>query len=210
MTIVLASRNLHKLRELERLFDLPHIQLRSALDLEGAPDPEETGVTFAENAAIKAEALMRFTGEWALADDSGLCVDVLRRPDGIEVPGVYSARYCGRHGDDGANNAKLLADLDALEAAADGAPVSRRCRFVSALALVAPDGRVFHAEGDCPGTLLRAGRGSNGFGYDPLFLPDGYDQTFAELPSEVKCTFSHRAVSARAMRRILLELFPAP
>lgn len=206
MKIILASRNLHKLSEMEKLFSLPHIRLVSSLDIPHAPDPDENGITFAQNAVIKAKALAEFTHEWTLADDSGLCVDALRKPDGTEVPGVYSARYCGEHGNDAANNEKLLADLESLEEKSHN--VSRRCHFACALALVSPDGQTHLAEGICPGILLRAGRGNNGFGYDPLFQPDGYDQTFAELPGDVKCTFSHRAVAARKMREILLGLFP--
>ena len=107
-------------------------------------------------------------------------------------------------GEDGANNALLLRNLDAL-----GPKAPRTCHFSCALALVAPDGREFVALGQCPGTLLREGRGTNGFGYDPLFLPDGRDKTFAELPREVKCTFSHRARAAERMRPLLRSLFPA-
>ena len=120
------------------------------------------------------------------------------------APGVHSARYAGVHGEDGANNALLLRNLDAL-----GPKAPRTCHFSCALALVAPDGREFVALGQCPGTLLREGRGTNGFGYDPLFLPDGRDKTFAELPREVKCTFSHRARAAERMRPLLRSLFPA-
>lgn len=206
MKIILASRNLHKLGEMEKLFSLPHIRLVSALDIPHAPDPDENGLTFAQNAVIKAKALAEFMHEWTLADDSGLCVDALRKADGTEVPGVYSARYCGVHGKDAANNEKLLADLKALEGKSSN--VSRRCHFACALALVSPDGTTYLAEGICPGNLLRTGRGENGFGYDPLFQPDGYDKTFAELPGDVKCTFSHRAVAAQKMREILLKLFP--
>ncbi len=193
MRLVLASRNEHKLVELRLLCALDSATLVSALETPGAPDPEETGGTFVENALIKARALRDFCGEWALADDSGLCVDALGG-----APGVLSARYCGRHGDDAANNAKLLADMDAL-----GPSAPRTCRFSCALALVSPDGREFAAIGQCPGRLLREGRGTDGFGYDPLFLPDGYDRTFAELPREEKCRFSHRAVAAAAMRPVI-------
>ena len=197
MRLVLASRNQHKLVELRLLCGLDPSSLVSALETPGAPDPEENGATFVENALIKARALRDFSGEWALADDSGLCVDALHG-----APGVRSARYCGRHGDDAANNAKLLADMDAL-----GPSAPRTCRFSCALALVSPEGREFVAIGQCPGRLLREGRGTDGFGYDPLFLPDGYDRTFAELPREEKCRFSHRAVAAAALRPVLSSLF---
>lgn len=197
MRLVLASKNPHKLVELRTLCGLDGDSLVSALDTPGAPDPEETGCTFVENALIKARALCAFAGEWALADDSGLCVDALGG-----APGVLSARFCGRHGDDAANNAKLLAAMDGL-----GPRASRLCHFSCALALVAPDGREFASVGHCPGRLLREGRGTDGFGYDPLFLPDGHDKTFAELPRELKCLFSHRAVAAAALRPVIRFVF---
>lgn len=199
MRLVLASRNAHKLVELRVLCGLGAEFLVSALETPGAPDPDENGATFAENALIKARALRDFSGEWALADDSGLCVDALGG-----APGVMSARYSGRHGADGENNAKLLADLAAL-----GPSAPRTCHFSCALALVSPEGREFVALGQCPGRLLHEGRGTDGFGYDPLFLPDGRDRTFAELPREEKCRFSHRAVAAAAMRPVLASLFPS-
>ena len=193
--IVLASRNGHKLAELRKLFDMPQELLRSVADYPGAPDPDENGQTFEENALIKARAIRDFTGEWAMADDSGLEVDAL----GGE-PGVYSARYAGIHGDDAANNRLLLEKMATLKA-------PRSAHFTCAIALVSPDGREYNATGICPGTILHEGRGHNGFGYDPLFLPDGYDKTFAELPSDVKCKFSHRAVAAADMRRMMAGIF---
>ena len=198
MRLILASRNEHKLVELRALCGLEDAFLVSATECPGAPDPEEDGATFVENALIKARALRDFSGEWALADDSGLEVDALGG-----APGVHSARYAGVHGRDDDNNALLLRNLDAL-----GPGASRACHFSCALALVAPDGREFVALGQCPGTLLREGRGNNGFGYDPLFLPDGWDRTFAELTREAKCSFSHRARAADRMRPILRTLFP--
>lgn len=198
MRLVLASKNPHKLVELRQLCGLPAEFLVSALETPGAPDPVENGETFVENALIKARALRDWCGDWALADDSGLCVDALGG-----APGVLSARYCGHHGDDAACNAKLLADLEAL-----GPCTSRLGHFSCALALVSPDGREFVAIGHCPGRILREGRGTDGFGYDPLFLPDGFDKTFAELPREEKCRFSHRAVAAAAIRPVFASLFP--
>ena len=198
MRLILASRNAHKLVELRVLCGLPDECLLPATECPGAPDPDENADTFVGNALIKARALRDFSGEWALADDSGLEVDALGG-----APGVRSARYAGAHGDDGANNALLLRNLAAL-----GPRASRACHFSCALALAAPDGREFVAVGQCPGTLLHEGRGTNGFGYDPLFLPDGHDRTFAELPRETKCGFSHRAVAAARMRTVLRALFP--
>lgn len=197
MKLVLASHNEHKLRELRVLCGLPEDVLVSATEFPSVPDPDETGTTFIENALIKARALRDATGEWALADDSGLEVDALGG-----APGVHSARYAGEHGRDDANNELLLKNLAAL-----GPDASRTCHFSCALALVAPDGREWTVEGQCPGTLLHTGRGNNGFGYDPLFLPDGFDKTFAELASDVKCTFSHRAKACEKMRPIIAEQF---
>lgn len=194
--IVLATRNKHKLAELRRLLGIPTELLRSAVEYEGAPDPEETGTTFEENALIKARAISWFTGEWALADDSGLEVDAL---DG--APGVISARYAGNHGDDAANNRLLLNNLAAVP------EEPRTAHFSCAIALVVPDGAEYIARGECSGTILYEERGSNGFGYDPLFLPDGHDKTFAELSTEVKCGFSHRAAAAIAMRQIMENIF---
>lgn len=200
MKLVLASRNEHKLAELRVLCGLPEGTLVSAASFPGAPEPEEDADTFVGNALLKARALRDFTGEWALADDSGLCVDALGG-----APGVLSARYAGRHGDDAANNSLLLRNLAAL-----GPKAPRTCHFSCALALVSPDGREFVAIGLCPGVLLHEGRGTDGFGYDPLFLPDGRDRTFAELPREVKCTFSHRAAAAARMRPLLAKVLHAP
>ena len=196
MRLILASRNAHNLAELRVLCGLPQGFLVPATEVPGAPDPDENGSTFVENALIKARALRDVSGEWALADDSGLSVDALGG-----APGVLSARYAGVHGRDADNNALLLANLAAL-----GPKAPRTCHFSCALALVSPDGREFVAIGQCPGTLLHEGRGTDGFGYDPLFLPDGWDRTFAELPRETKCTFSHRAVAAARMRPLVASL----
>ena len=193
--LVLASRNQHKLIELQKLFNIPLDSLRLATDYPGAPDVEENGDTFEENALIKARALRDFTGEWAVGDDSGLEVDSL----GGE-PGIYSARYAGQHGNDEANNQRFLQKMAPLSA-------PRTAHFTCAIALASPDGREFVATGHCPGTILHQGRGNNGFGYDPLFLPDGYDKTFAELQSDVKCSFSHRAVAAGKMCEMMKTIF---
>ena len=194
-TLVLATKNKHKLTELRKIFGIPEDHIRLATDYPGAPDVEETGVTFEENALIKARALRDFTGEWAIADDSGLEVDSL---DG--EPGIFSARYAGTHGDDAANNNLLIEKMAPLSA-------PRTAHFTCAIALVSPDGHEFVATGYCPGVILHKGRGNNGFGYDPLFLPEGYEKTFAELPSDVKCSFSHRAVAAAKMREIMQTVF---
>ncbi len=194
-TIAIATRNKHKLVELRRMFGLPESKALSAADYPGMEEPDENGDTFEENALIKARAMCEFTGHWTIADDSGLEVDALGG-----APGVHSARYAGKHGDDAANNSLLLEKL-----ASPGLP--RTAHFTCAMALVAPDGREYTVNGICPGRILHSGRGDNGFGYDPLFLPDGHDKTFAELPTETKCLFSHRAVAAEKMRAIMQSLF---
>jgi len=194
LTFVLASRNRHKLVELRELFGIPGNCLASAADFPGAPEPEETGTTFVENALIKARALRDFTGLWAISDDSGLTVEALGG-----APGVDSALYAGTHGDDGANNRLLIANLAAH-------PRPWRGAYECVIAVAAPDGREFTAAGSCAGEIVPDGRGTNGFGYDPFFIPDGFTQTFAELPPETKQTFSHRALAAAKIREILQNI----
>lgn len=194
-TIIFASKNRCKLVELRTLCGIPESCIRLATEYSDAPDVEENGATFEANALIKARALRDFTGEWALADDSGLEVDALNGE-----PGIFSARYAGEHGNDAANNQYLLEKLAALDA-------PRTAHFTCAIALVSPDGQEYVTIGHCPGTILHEGRGSNGFGYDPLFLPNGYEKTFAELSSDVKCNISHRAKAAAEMKIIMNQLF---
>ncbi len=183
-TIVVATGNAHKLVEIEAILGaaLPGVRFVSIKQLGDFEDPEETGTTFAENALIKARAAVAETGFAAVADDSGLVVDALNGE-----PGVYSARYAGVHGDDAANNAKLLRNL------ADVPAPDRTARFMSVVALVRPDGTELTGTGACEGTIGFEGRGSNGFGYDPLFLPeDTPGKTMAELTPEEKNAISHR------------------
>ncbi len=182
--VVLASNNAGKLREfreiLEGLFEI--VSLRE-LGLEA--DPEETGGSFEENARIKAEYSCHLSGLPALADDSGLEVDAL---DG--APGIYSARYAP--GTDADRVVKLLQDMENVE--------KRTARFVSVVALVYPDGRQVTARGTCEGVITQQPQGEGGFGYDPIFLPDGYDQTFGLLSAETKNSISHRGRAVRALR----------
>lgn len=182
--VVLASNNAGKLREfreiLEGLFEI--VSLRE-LGLEA--DPEETGGSFEENARIKAEYSCRLSGLAALADDSGLEVDAL---DG--APGIYSARYAP--GTDADRVTKLLQDMENVE--------DRTARFVSVVALVYPDGRQVTARGTCEGVITWQPQGEGGFGYDPIFLPDGYDRTFGLLSAETKNSISHRGRAVRALR----------
>jgi XTP/dITP diphosphohydrolase len=161
------------------------------------PDVEETGATFAENALLKAHQISQYTGLPALADDSGLCVDALGG-----APGIFSARWSGVHGDDEANLRKVLAELKAL-----GDPI-RSAHFRCAVALVIPEVHPSGAqeivrEGEMVGELVHEPRGSNGFGYDPIFQPLGYTQTSAELSSEEKDAISHRG---HALQAILPEI----
>ena len=180
MKLVLASDNRHKLAEFLELFRGTDVELLTKTEAGFTEEVEETGATFAENAFIKAEAVTRSTGLAAIADDSGLCVDAL---DG--APGVHSARYTGNHEDpDEARNALLLKNLAGRE--------DRGARFVSALCCVFPNGDVLRAEGICPGRILEVPKGENGFGYDPIFLPEGFDRSMAELTMEEKNAISHR------------------
>lgn len=190
--LMLASHNMKKLRELRAILEpivpgLDPESVRSAREIDAA-EPVEDGITFAENALIKARALAQASGLPAVADDSGLCVDILGG-----APGIFSARWCGCHGDDDANNALLLAQL------ADVPEHNRAARFVCAAVLVTPGGEEFVEIGEMPGRLRFAPRGEGGFGYDPLFMPDGYDVTSAELPAEVKNRISHRGKALVAL-----------
>lgn len=183
-TVVVATGNAHKLIEIEEILGraLPGTRFVALGQLGDFEDPEETGSTFAENAIIKAEAAVAETGLVSVADDSGLVVDAL---DG--EPGVYSARYAGVHGDDAANNAKLLDNMR------DVPDAERTARFMSVVALIEPSGVVRLGKGVCEGVVGHEGRGDHGFGYDPLFLPDDTPgKTMAELLPEEKNAISHR------------------
>ena len=190
--LVLATHNRHKLGELRAILHpaLPGLDLEAVVtagDL-GVSDPREDGVTFEENALIKARAVARATGLPAVADDSGLAVDVLGG-----APGIFSARWAGRHGDDKANLDLLLAQL------ADIAEPHRGARFVCAAALVTPDGLEVVEHGALVGTLAAAPRGRNGFGYDPVLVPLGDTRTCAELAPDEKNAISHRGQAFRAL-----------
>ncbi|WP_147796129.1 RdgB/HAM1 family non-canonical purine NTP pyrophosphatase [Cellulomonas sp. Y8] len=190
--LVLATHNAHKLGELRAILvpALPGLDPDSVVGARdvGAPEPVEDGVTFAENALIKARALAAHTGLPAVADDSGLSVDVLGG-----APGIFSARWSGRHGDDRANLDLLLAQLS------DIAPEHRGARFTCAAALVTPDGEEHVELGHLAGTLATAPRGEHGFGYDPILVPAGGDLTCAELAPEEKNRISHRGQAFRAL-----------
>ncbi|WP_324652517.1 RdgB/HAM1 family non-canonical purine NTP pyrophosphatase [Georgenia sp. H159] len=190
--LVLATHNAHKIGELRAILapllpDLDPAAVVGAADV-GAPEPVEDGVTFAENALIKARALTAATGLPAVADDSGLAVDVLGG-----APGIFSARWAGKHGDDRANLELLLAQL------ADVRAEHRGARFVCAAALVTPDGAEVVETGTMPGRLLTEPRGTGGFGYDPILQPDGENRSAAELSAEEKNAISHRGEAFRAL-----------
>lgn len=188
MRILIATRNAHKLEEIGPM--LPGVELVSTANWPDVPDPVEDGETFIANAVIKAEAWCKATGLPTIADDSGLMVDAL---DG--APGIYSARYAGTHGDSAANNAKLLAELK------DVPPAERTAQFICALALAQPGEMTRTLQGTCRGRIALEPSGRGGFGYDPLFIPDGYDRSFADLPEEVKAHLSHRANAFEVARQ---------
>lgn len=196
MRFVLASGNAGKVVELEQLLAGSGVELVAQTSL-GVSDADETGLTFVENALIKARHAARITGLPALADDSGICVDAL---DG--APGLYAARYAGTHGDSAANNAKLLRELD-------GVPSDKRTAYFIAVLVVlrhADDPAPLIAEGRWHGRILEAPRGEGGFGYDPLFLPDGYDVSAAELDVALKNRLSHRGQALDVLKARFAEL----
>ena len=195
--LVLATRNAHKLAELRAILAESGVgaELLGADAFPEVPDVKETGVTFEENALLKAHALAQATGLPAVADDSGLCVEVLGG-----APGIFSARWAGRHGDDRANLELLLAQL------ADIDKPHRGAYFACAAALALPDGTERVTEGRLHGTLRRAPAGTGGFGYDPVLQPDGESQTCAELSPEEKHAISHRGLAFRALAPLVREL----
>jgi XTP/dITP diphosphohydrolase len=196
MRIVLASGNAGKVIELQQLLAGSDVELVAQTSL-GVDDADETGLTFVENALIKARHAARATGLPALADDSGICVDALNG-----APGLYAARYAGTHGDSAANNAKLLRELD-------GVPLERRSAyFIAVLVLLrhADDPAPLIAEGRWHGRILDAPRGDGGFGYDPLFLPDGHDVSAAQLEPARKNRLSHRGQALALLKARFAEL----
>jgi non-canonical purine NTP pyrophosphatase, rdgB/HAM1 family len=196
LKIVLATRNSHKVTELRAILLplLPGVEIVGA-DAFDIPEPVEDDVTFAGNALIKARQVAKETGLLALADDSGICVDAMGG-----APGVFSARWCGKHGDDAANLRLLLAQM------ADVPEKHRGASFVCAAAMVAPDGREEVVEARMRGSLLRAERGENGFGYDPIFKPEGHSVSNAELSPEEKAALSHRGKAFRAIAPLVLSV----
>jgi XTP/dITP diphosphohydrolase len=190
--LVVATRNRGKLQEIQSLLDGVVDTVRCAADFADFPETIEDGSTFRDNALKKAREAMLFTGLPALADDSGLVVDVL---DGR--PGVHSARFAGEGAGDAANNRRLLEELN-------GIPVGRRqAAFVCVLAFVTPAGNEQVFSGRVGGAILTAERGEGGFGYDPLFLVNGFDRTLAELSLQEKNRISHRGLALQHFRAFL-------
>ncbi|MGH3655020.1 MAG: RdgB/HAM1 family non-canonical purine NTP pyrophosphatase [Micromonosporaceae bacterium] len=194
--VLLASRNAKKLVELRRILDAAlgqhAVELVGLDDVPPYPEAPETGLTFADNALDKAREGATHTGLPSVADDSGLAVAALNG-----MPGVFSARWAGRHGDDDANLRLVLGQLS------DVPDEQLRAAFICAAALVTPDGREYVVEGRVDGSLTRTPRGGNGFGYDPIFVPEGERRTTAELSSEAKDAISHRGKAFRALAELI-------
>jgi XTP/dITP diphosphohydrolase len=194
--LLIASRNKGKVRELrELLVDLPFV-LRSLSELSLTQTIPETGETFVENASLKATGYARQARVLTLADDSGLAVDALGG-----APGVLSARYAGERASDAERTAKLLSELAAV------AKEERSARFVAAIAIADEFGRIIHVcAGVCDGRIAEKPKGSRGFGYDPIFIPNGFEETFGELPASIKNQISHRARALAQARNFLRSL----
>ena len=192
MKVVLASKNAHKLQELQDILSAQGVEviLESAAGVD--VEVKETGTTFEENSLLKARAVMEASGLPAIADDSGLMVDALNG-----APGVYSARYGGPGLDDAGRYRLLLENMRGV--------LDRKCRFVSAITLCMPSGDIVTARGECPGTLAYAPQGENGFGYDPIFFVPEKKKTFAQLSPEEKNAISHRGNALKLFQRKLAD-----
>ncbi len=192
MQIVLATRNKGKIRELARIFahELPEVELLGTDNFPDLADVDETEDSFEGNALLKAGAVSRFTKLPAIADDSGLAVDHLKG-----APGIYSARYSGVHGDDEANLQKVLREMEGI--------ANRRAQFVCAAAFVAPNGYQKVIRAEMVGQLISLPRGANGFGYDPIFVPEGFAQTTGEMAPDLKDSISHRGKAMRELAQII-------
>lgn len=193
--IVLGSQNRGKLLEIVAILTNVPVQFISLAEFPEAPDVEETGATFQENAELKALTLARHLNEWVLADDSGLEVDALGG-----APGVYSARFAGKHGDNTANNQKLLEELNGLDASA------RTARFRCVIALASPERVLLTVSGKVEGRIAFEPQGEGGFGYDPLFIYPPEGKTFGQLSAEFKNVVSHRAKALKELRPALAGL----
>jgi XTP/dITP diphosphohydrolase len=192
-TLVLATRNKGKVLEVERMLKIhaPEISLISMADLD-IGDIEETGNSFEENALLKASTVTKLSGLAALADDSGLAIDSLNGE-----PGIFSARYSGVHGDDAANNAKVLRLMDGIS--------DRSASFIAVLTLTRPDGQSIISRGEVTGQIIFNPSGDQGFGYDPIFQPTGFNITTAQMSPEMKDSISHRG---KALAQIAPKISP--
>lgn len=197
--LLIATSNPGKILELESLLATLPLRLRGLNEFPAIQEIEETGDTFAENAALKATGYARQAGLWTLADDSGLEVEALGG-----APGVYSARYAGPEASDAERIARLLAELAHID------DTERRARFNCVIVIADPAAQIINvSQGCCAGHLTHAPRGMGGFGYDPIFVPDGYQQTFGELPDKVKQLISHRARALAATSSFLHDYLRA-
>lgn len=191
MKLLIATKNVGKVKEIEELLANLPIRLFNLTDFPSVNEPEETGATFTENAVLKAKFYASYTGLWALADDSGLEVEALNG-----APGIFSARYAGAEASNQERIEKLLGEL--------GNTGNRRARFVCAMAVSDGKGEIkFNAEGICSGSIALETRGEGGFGYDPIFIPDGFFATFGELSNDIKQQISHRK---QAIGKIIQQL----
>lgn len=192
--LIIATKNAGKAKEFQQFFAQLHIRVKSLLDFDDLPDVEETGTTFAENARLKAETIAELLDMPVLADDSGLEIDALQGR-----PGIYSARYAGVDKDDEANIRKVLEEMQSV-------PMEKRtARFVCVLALAEKGKETVITEGYCEGKIALHPAGENGFGYDPIFIPEGYTNTLAELNPSVKQEISHRRHAMDQLQALLQQ-----
>lgn len=192
--LIIATKNAGKAKEFQQFFAQLHIRVKSLLDFDDLPDVEETGTTFAENARLKAETIAELLNMPVLADDSGLEIDALQGR-----PGIYSARYAGVDKDDEANIRKVLEEMQSV-------PMEKRtARFVCVLALAEKGKETVITEGYCEGKIALHPAGENGFGYDPIFIPEGYTNTLAELNPSVKQEISHRRHAMDQLQALLQQ-----
>lgn len=194
--VIIATKNKGKAAEFKRIFSELQIEVKTLLDFPEQIDIKETGQTFEENAIIKAKSLAKSFNKVVIADDSGLIVDALNGQ-----PGIYSARYAGEEKDDEKNNDKILAEL------ADVPREKRTARFYCALAIATPEGKTKTVNGICEGKILTERRGTNGFGYDPIFYVNEKKQAMAELPADIKNKISHRAQALQKLVKLIDENF---
>ncbi len=193
MKIVAATGNAGKIREIKKIFSDENVDVVSMGEIGIDIEIEENGTTFEENSLIKARTIAKLTGEIALADDSGLCVEAL-----LGAPGIYSARYAGENATDDERNDKLLCELSGAE--------NRNAKFVSAIAVVFPDGKELTTEGEVAGKIADKAYGEGGFGYDPIFISDELGKTFGEATADEKNEISHRARAINKMYELMKEM----